>query len=356
MKFFAVSFLLNVKKFLVQPAFWCGLVVLPAIIALGGMFLQTGGTAVTITAGVHFNPENPFEAAIFDALEETRFTRFAAYDDIETLLQDVRLGRIECGYILNSNIDNAKEGDFTGLVTLVTSPRTMTAPIFNDMMAAAILRASSEHITKDGLRGFFDESDEIDHFVSWQFAAYNEMDIFMTPVFASTVSHIEDAGQNLGEITARRVFRGTVGLTIHILILFAAPIFIDERRYGLPKALSVHGKLAAYDISLWAAAFAVMFAVGMAGLASAAIFAPDLFAQISLELMALAAISAVCAALLILAARLLKTAKIIHTMGLFIIIANIAFGGVILDLAEISPQLAHFQRIFPLFWYTSYLI
>ena len=354
MRFFAVSFLLNIKKFLTRRTFWCGLIALPIALALGGVFLQTESPVIIITAGVHFNPKSALEAAIFDALDETPFARFTAYDDVEVLIEDVRLGRIECGYIINPNIENARKGDFAGIVTLVTSPRTIAAPIFNDMFAAAILRASSEYITIDGLRGLFGESDEIEHFVTWQFAAYDEMDIFMTPVFVNIIGHDEEIPLNLAEVTARRVLRGTIGLTIHILILFAAPIFIDERRYSLQKTLSIHGKLAVYNLSLWAAAFLVMFAVGAAGLASAALFAPSLLAAMQLELAAMAAFSAVCAIFLILFAHLLKTAKIIQSFGLFIIIANIAFGGVILDLAEISPQLAHLQRFFPLFWYTSF--
>ena len=122
----------------------------------------------------------------------------------------------------------------------------------------------------------------------------------------------------------------------------------------MQKRLSIHGKLAVYDLSLLAAAFLAMFIVGFAGITSAARLAPGLLVSFQLELAALAAYSAVCAVLLILLARLLKNTKIIQTFGLFIVIANIAFGGVVLDLAEVSPPLAHLQRFFPLYWYTSF--
>jgi hypothetical protein len=51
---------------------------------------------------------------------------------------------------------------------------------------------------------------------------------------------------------------------------------------------------------------------------------------------------------------LFKSARVIQSFGLFIIIANIFFGGVILDLSELAPQMANIQRVFPLFWYTSF--
>ena len=354
MRFFALSFWLNIKKFLKRPTFWCGLIALPIIIALGGAFMHSRASVITITAGVHFNHDNALESAIFDFLSGTPYARFVAYDDAYTLIEDVRLGRIECGYIINPNIENIREGNFSGTVTLVTSPRTIATPILNDMVSAAVLHASSMYITIDGLNQFFGESDEIKAFVNWQFAAYDEMDIFMTPIFVNIADHDGETQPGLAEITSRRVFRGVIGLTILILILFASPIFIDERRYGLQKKLSVHGILAAYDLSLFAAAFFVMFIVGLAGLISAALFVPGLLVSVRLELAAMIAFSAVCAILLILAVRLLKSIKIIHTFGLFIIIANIAFGGVVLDLTEINPELGFLQWFFPLYWYTSF--
>ena len=354
MRFFALSYWLNAKKFLMRPTFWCGLFVLPIVIVLGGVFLYSEASAITITAGVHFDKENTLEAAIFDYLSESPHARFVAYEDAYVLIEDVRLGRIECGYIINPNIENIKEGDFSGVVTLVTSPRTIATPILNDMVTAAVLRASSKYITIDGLNRLFGESDEIEIFVNWQFAAYNEMDIFMTPLFVNITDYDGETQPGLAEVTARRVFRGAIGLTILILILFASPIFIDERRYGLQKKLSIHGKLVAYDLSLLLATFSVMFTVGVVGLTSASFFAPTLLASVRIEIAIMAAFSAVCAILLILLARLLKSAKIIQTFGLFIIIANIAFGGVVLDLAELSPSLGHLQRFFPLYWYTSF--
>ena len=353
MRFFALSFWLNVKKFLLRPAFWCGLFALPLVIAAIGVFMQFGMQAITITAGVYFNRENALEAAIFDILGETPHARFVAYEDVYVLIEDVRLGRIECGYIINPNINNAKEGDFYGIITLVTSPRTIAAPILNDMVSAAVLRASSKYITKDGIGRFFGESDEIEVFVNWQFAAYDEMDIFMTPIFLNVAGLYGETQLSLAEVTAKRMFRGMIGLAILILILFACPIFINERQHGLQKKLLFHGKLAAYDLTLLAAAFSAMFVIGMAGLASAVFVNPDLLVSVWLEIAAMSAFSAVNAIGLVLLARLLKTAKIIQTFGLFIVIANIAFGGVVLDLAEVSPQLAHLQRFFPLYWYTS---
>ena len=354
MRFFAISFLLNVKKFIMRPTFWCGLVALPIAIALGGVFLYSGTSAITITAGVHFNSENALESAIFDLLRRTDHVRFVAYEDVHALIEDVRMGHIECGYIMNPNIENVRMGDFEGIVTVVTSPRTIATPILNDMVSAAVLHVSSSYITIDSIEQLFGKSDEVEIFVNWQTAAFDEMDIFMTPLFVFAYGQNGEGQPSLAEITARRVFRGAIGLAMLVLILFASPIFINERQNGLQRNLSIRGKLAAYDMSLLAAAFSVMIAVGLAGLISAVFFAQGLLVSATLELVAMAAFSAVCAIFLVLLARLLKNAKIVQTFGLFIIIANIAFGGVILDLAEVSQNLAHLQLFFPLYWYTSF--
>jgi hypothetical protein len=364
MKFFAVSFLLNLKKFLMRRAFWCGLIILPIAVAAGGALLKSEAGLITITAGIYLNLESPFEAAIFENLanttQNTGTIRFIPYNNKEALIKDVSLSRLECGYILNPNIQNAQRGSFIGTVTLITSPSTIAAPILNDIVATAILRASAEYITIDSIRGFFPESENIKDFVTWQFEEYNKSDIFMTPTFIDIAAQTgleskpNEAAKTLQEITASRIFRGLIGLTIHILIIFAIPIFINEKQNHLQKALKIRGKSAVYGFSLLSASFTAMIIIGAAGLISANIFAQPLPAAALTEITALVMLCTICAALLTLIGRLFKTARAIQSFGLFIIIANIFFGGVILDLTELAPALSSIQKIFPLFWYTSF--
>jgi len=348
MKFFALSFWLNIKKLAICRVF---LLVLPVVLAMGGLFLQSDNEMVAITAGVYFDTENPFEYEIFQRLTSAN-VQFVAYNDVAMLLEDVRLGNIDCGYIFNSNIENARVGDFSEIITLVTSPRTIAAPIVSEIVAAAVLRVAAEDIARDELQIFFGASDEMDAFVAWQFEAYKAMDIFMTPIFEGVIGY-EDAIPSLMELTARRVMRGMVGLAIQIFALFAVPVFIGDGQHSLRRALVVKGKLIAYDVSLWLAATIVMSAIGVVGLTAIWFFAPLLLGSFIVEVFSVAMLSAVCAAIIMLAGRFFKSADFIQNFGLFIVIANVIFGGVLIDLAEINMYLGYAQWVFPLFWYSS---
>ena len=358
MSFFITSSLLNIKKFAAQKAVWFGLIILPLALSLGGMSLRSGITVVEVTAGVYFNHENELEAHIFEILESvtTAFVRFTAYDDQEALLEDVRLGRIECGYILHITTESAVQNELRESVTLVSSPRTVAAPVLNEIVAAAILRAATPELTKAGLEAFFSGNTDIAEFVEWQFDAYAEMDIFMSPAFTGQAGFDEQGAPNISDITASRIFHGLIGLTILALLLFCIPIFIEERHSGLPIALRACGKLGLYYASLWAAALAASFTIGLAGLCAIAVFAPHLLAQTHVELAALIGYAAVCSALMVLLACRLHNAHFVQSFGLFIIILNIFFGGVLLNLAEISPSLAYLQLLFPLYWYVEAII
>jgi len=352
MKFFGISLWLGIKEFLIRRVFWLILLILPAILALVIFLLGQDEALISVTAGLHFNVADPFESAIFEALDNTGMVNFVHYSDVDELLHDVMFGRIEAGYVFTDSIHNAKSGDFSGIIDLYVSPRTIAAPILNDMVAAALLQSAAPYITTDTLQGFFPENTDIEAFVINVFARYAVLDIFMNPVFL-TAGGESDSPQDFAEITAARLMRGIIGLSIHVLLLFAMPIFAKEGMGHMAKALKSHKKLWLYNLSLWLSVFTAMLALGAAGLLTVAILAPQFLAGAVTEIAAIIMLCAVCATVLIILGKLLKSAKHIQAFGLFIIIANIIFGGLIIDLNEFSQSLGTIQQFFPLFWYTA---
>ena len=358
--FFTISFLLNFKKFLIKKTFWIALVLLPLTLSFASLFLSGESTIVEISAGVFVNSENPLEAAIFQymnsSVQAVPFVNFVLYDDKDLLLSDVRTGRIECAYIFNDNIENARRGDFTEIINLVTSPRTVAAPIFNDITAAAVLAATAQYIALDGLIAAFGDSYELRRFVVEQFEVYNQMDIFMSPSFIGEASLIESEPPTLFETTAIRIFHGLIGLSILIVSLFSTPTFIEERCGNLETALSRQNKLNIYDFSLWAAAAAAHITIGAIGLLSMFFFAPQLLAPAWAEISALIFYSALCSVFLLLFTRFIKSSSFIQSFGLLIVILNIFFGGMLLDLSQLFPALVNMQYLFPLYWYIEIIL
>ena len=98
-----------------------------------------------------------------------------------------------------------------------------------------------------------------------------------------------------------------------------------------------------------------MLAPGIIGLSSMLIFTPSLLSGAIIEITALIIYVAICAILVTIATRLLKSVAIIQSFGLFLILSNIFFGGVLLNLHELSPLLGRVQYVFPLFWYVEFV-
>jgi len=355
LSFLLVSFVLNLKKIMGMKVIWVGLLGLFLAVAFGAQFAQSDTPVVVVRAGFLHNSAEPLESSIAQFLDKSvadiAFVEFVLYDDLEELLRDVALGRLECGYVLNANVENALVGDFEGIVTVITSPRTIATPILNDIVAAAILRASVEDVTRDGLINVFGESDELDNFVEWQFLAYNQMDIFMVPYFAGEQWYGYGDTQSASAQVATRVLHGLIGLTILVLSMFCAVMFIEERASGLGVSLRAHGRLGVYNLSLWASVFVIMFVVGLGGLLAMSLFVPSATYSMPSGIAPLAFYSAICALLLTLTSQVLKNEGLIQSFGLFLLILNIFFGGVLLNLVEVSETLARIQWLFPLFWY-----
>jgi len=353
-KFFAVSLWLNMKKFALQRTLWFTITGLVVALFFAGVIATRADTPiVSVTAGVFYDQNCPVETEIFHTLVESvrdmPLINFVAYDDKAALMDDVRMGRLESGYVINPGIRDAKSGDFNELITLVVSPRSVFAPILNEIVAAAVFRAMSEGLATYWLESNFHGDEEIAEFVAFQFEWYRQSDIFMLPMFDGGGHGAEESQASVSDMTTRRVVHGLIGIAILIVAMFYIPILVDERRNGLNRALHVCGKILPYDASLFGAAFIAMLVVGTAGTIVVAAFMPFSAGAIT----ALPAYVAVCAAVVAAASRWQKSAAIVQSTGIMIVILNILFGGVLLDLHEISPYLGRLQFLFPLFWYVQ---
>ena len=331
MNFILFSFALNIKKFAKYAIIM--LIITPVIISILQLFLQSNEGIISVSAGVYINSAVQ-DNRIYDDLSANETINFVQFFDRGELTQAVKTGEIDSGYI------------FDEAITVITSERSLATPIINEIVSAAVLRSTAQEITRDSITHFFGETvtqEDIYHFTAWQFAAYEEMDIFMSPTFIATVGYGEPP--SLTDILAARVTRGIVGLMILIFIVFIAPIFAKEQSMRAP--LRIRKKLMPYMISLFFAIFIIAFAIGLVGLIASGIFTVN-------EFIFLALYTAIIGCIMTLLWYFTRAAKLVSDFGLFIIIANIIFGGVIIDLGEINQMLGYVQWGFPLFWYTTF--
>jgi len=357
MKFFLTSLRLNIKKLALRRVFWVALVLLPIMLfGVSAFLLGADSPAVSVTAGVYFDSDCPYSYDIFaaavESVSDTPFVNFVKFYDKNALIDYVRFRRVECGYVISPQIYSLTYGELSDIVTLIVSPQSFLADGLNELFAAAVFRVMSESIARNWLFDNFSD-DDIDDFVALQFERYEQMDIFMTPLHITQRGPADAAMPSLAELTASRIMHGLIGLFALTLIIFYIPALVDERRSGLRSSLHSCGKLLTYEISLFFAIFIVMLAVSLVGLSVMFFFASSLLSDVLTEITALLVYLAVISALMTFTAALLKSAAIIQSFGLFIVLAHIFFGGILLNLYEISPLLGRIQYVFPLFWYVE---
>lgn len=347
MSFFVLSTWLNVKKILAKKVVIFAFFALPMVlVSLSSLLHNT--TVATLHVGIAYDSAIPFHnqvvTKVADSVDNNPFITIVPFNDESALRSSVASNAITMGYIVPSTVTYA---DFVpNLITLVTSSNTIGDAVVNEIFAAALLDMALESITNRAFLFHFADSDA-DIFVREQIAAYRDSDIFMVPVF-----HSQDAYVSVEDVvnqSALRLMYGTVGMVILALVIFVVPVFIVERLTGVVVPLKGAKIKAVYNISVWAGMFVVML-VGFVlpsglvlGAGSGFVFVVGLYAVFTV-------------ALVLGVSFFVNSGAIVQSFGVFVLLVNIFFGGVFVDMNQFNEGLGLVQRAFPLFWMVEMLI
>jgi len=332
MSFFVTSLRVNFKRFFLQKTLWFTFIGLIMALTVGGIFFNRTETPfITVVAGVYYDNNCAVQVKIAGILVngQEELVNFIVYSDKNLLIEDVRLGRIECGYVLSSELR----------VRVINSAFSTVVPILNEIVAAAVFQAFTEEIVTDWLKDFFGY-DNIQEFVAWHFEYYRQADIFMTPDFEGGGFGAEQQ-ISLVDITASRAVHGLIGLAMLIVIMFYMP----ENKAGFNNALRSCKKLGIYNFSTFVSVFIVIFMMGLVGVFVMHGLVPVLVGNFSVIYLFI-----YCFAIIV---PVKLFSGFVQSFGLFIIILHVFFGGVFIDLFEINPILGRLQYVFPLYWYLS---
>jgi len=351
MKFFLLSTCLNIKKILNlnNPAY-LAFILLPLFIFLAATFMPAQNLGINLSVGVHHHYGDPLQKTIAQQLEEFEnpFISFIIYNDLDQLRQDIRLGRLNMGYTFAPYINWAEPN--REIVTVIVSPRTIGTPIVNEILSAFIIEAAMPKMTIAALERFFPYDYYIEEFVENQIIAYGLSDIFMAPDMVGRDNlPREYVPPNPVEIIQTRLYNGFVGLTILSLLIFILPPFIKEKSRGNLSPLKYHKKTLVYYLSLWACFFIITFFLGLVGFLSITFFSN----QVVSGIIPLIIYTGISSFLAVACALTMKTDDMIQSFGVFIIILNIFFGGVVVDFYEINEFLGGVQRGVPLWWFVG---
>ena len=347
MDFFITSLKLNLKKIMHKNMAW--VLALPISLVFLGNF---SGTVIEITVGV--SVDSPFAQKIFAELSEQLPPMFTplAFDTEGDLREGIFRGQVNFGYVFKPYLSYAATlEEVTDGILVFNSPVALGESIVSELIFAIILEEIMPNITLLTLYTYFEENN-IRYFIEEQLYFYAEADVFMTPAFIGTEgTSPSEVIENISEITAARFSNGLTGLVLLTLALFFIPKFIDEKNTGLNLSLKHHGIYKTYYISVFAALFLILYAIGLVSLAASS-FVNNVLSSIFFLLVYTAFICVISLAGIIF----LKTPALIQSFGLFLILAHIFFGGMLLDLSEFNFYLGIIQRFFPLFWYIEMML
>lgn len=348
MNFLIFSLWINIKKIVSSKLVLFVFILLPIFITV---LVKTwaGEPIASINVGIVYDNTDSFQANIFNSLviaaEENPFLNFTFYEDEYLLIRNVMYNTITMGYIFSDDIGNTNFGEV--MVRLITSPRSIAYSIVNELIAEAILAQSLPYITIAAIEDFIPSIDSTD-FVHGQIKQYLEQDIFMEPIFYSASPTI--GTQNFSLQTKGRIFSGIVGLAILTITIFLAPIIIEEKTTGVLSPLKYYNLHIVYHISYWLAVLLTLFFVGLLGFIPIWLFFNGIFLNIN-TLFALFLYSLINVLVFFVISYYLKSASFIQTFGIFIVLLNIFFGGVLINLNEINTNIGFIQNFFPLFWF-----
>ncbi|MCL1994960.1 MAG: hypothetical protein FWG63_02000 [Defluviitaleaceae bacterium] len=351
--FLMFSTWLNIKKIFGMQVVTVTVFALVVGFAVGAILAQDGAI-VSINVGVLYHEAHHF-ADLQARVQDNPFVTFVSYTDRYLLEQDILAGVVTIGYVLAESFQYLGFGQQGYIITQLTSPRTIAAPIINEIVAASALYASLEDITAGALVTHFPnyQPEQLAHFAHTRLEFYRCQDIFMIPIFHSVDAYI---GMQYVALESRvRIVHGIIGIYLLAVAIFLIPAFIEEKTRGVLVPLAHHNVRGTYYLSLIFSVALVLFSIGACGNLVLAIFDPNIFRGVY-AFVALFFYSVSLSFIMVGAVYVLKTSLIVQNFGIFIIICNIFFGGMLLNLYEIAPGIAVLQYFSPLFWYIQFLL
>ncbi len=212
--------LLTIKQNIKRPS----TIMLMAATIICSFFLHNvnnGNTEVSIMSGVYFeNPEGIYKDICSEIENYNGIFKFKIYTDPDSLNEDVRLNRIECGYIIHEDlIEEMMDDNILSLIDVVTGPKTTMSNVINETLYSLIYpyiieNALNQYLCKDEVTSeiygdnLLTQSNIINE--------YRDTNIFSTDFF-----NYDGAPDNY-KITKETIFNSPIRGFLSLIILLAA--------------------------------------------------------------------------------------------------------------------------------------
>jgi len=350
--FFITGFKINLKRIIKNPLFFCALLIMTALAACA--FFLRGGGAFAVNVGIMPREPDALTDKATEALSQNRQINFIIFDASEEdeMTQMVKSRRLECAYIFEAGVMEAvRQERFDNIITLVVSPATVASGVINEAVFAALMRPAAEMLSARVTSDMFGlDITALEDEFALAIEGYNANGVFMEPVFLYENSYIADAR----DIFAIRAFHGVLITVLFIFSYFLMPIFISDKKNGLFKLLRP-AKTAVYYLAQFAAGFLSAFLLGIFAILLLKIFAPAALLPLWKEILALFVYLATVQLIFVLCVLIIKSPEPLYAGFIFILLIQIIFGNLFIDLREINAALGRGQ-ILPSAYYMDYLL
>ena len=349
MSFLLTATWLNIKKIMLQPVVWVLMFALPLGVSVVQRFdTNTLPRALVLIYGDFSTPDTLATRVLHtlqEQIDDNPFLYFVGATSLEQLQWDVQYSpSVNHGYVIPEALSYQLLQEHG--VPAWVSENTLALPIVNEIVYAALLYHLLPELTVDIIHGHFPDTTAYD-FVARHIAFYREIDIFMTPDM-QMLSVGYNPVQELQTLSTTRLTHGIIGLAVLSVLIFVTPLFLTEKESQVLLPLPNRRAKGLYTLAIWLALVVVLSTLGTLGL-----FFGNFSGQNAISLFIY-----VLKSVIIMAGffALFKTDNLLQNFGLFVIVANVLFGGVVLNLYEINPTLGRLQYLFPLFHYIQALL
>lgn len=337
-----------------NPAFILVAVLLTAMILVCSFFLKSNENIVTVNVGILAEEPDAVTEKAFGILLGGSQLNFMSFDasQKDEMIEMVKSRRLECAYIFDKDLlGNVRRERFDKIITVVSSPATVASGIVNELVFSAVINSSADILSAEIAAGMFGlDATDIEGVFTEKIESYHENELFLRPVFQRENSYDE----NVSNVFAVRIVHGIWITLLFIFSYFMIPMYVNDKKDGLYKMLNTP-KILIYFFTQLLASFLALFTLSVFCMVLLRLAVPETLLPIWKELIGAAVFFAVVQSISLFFVLIMKSDEPIYAGFIFVLLFQIMFGNLFLDLREISAVIGRFQ-VLPSAYYMNYLL
>lgn len=336
------------KVYLKRKTGWIQLVGMVLLLLLMNSISLPDGDNVSV--GIYCGGGECAKELVGRLVEDDTLYKFKEYDSREELEKAVVSGKLECGFLLDSELDEKiKKGDLRKSIVYMTTPLSTKGMVIRETVYSTLFQIYSDEILKKNEADIFGAADAER---TEQLIEYNHLYQQSSAIFQLEIKEIDVGAKELQDSLDGVTYpvQGMVGLFIFLIIFLANGRRFDSRGTAVEKALGRWDRFV-FGCMSHLAAGTMPAITGMLLILSLAETDNVLKEMVGLALFV--CISSVW--VMVVGSFLKKNTTFVSTI-LSIVTANMLICPIFINLETYLPAVSYVRMIFPLGIYLNWLM